>query len=72
MFSFIKRLFCKHEYKVWYNIYGDEIIWCGFNRSVWECSKCEKITYRAELVEGAPMRPDIELMLKQVKDARFE
>ena len=47
----LKRLFCKHEYKFVRNIYGDEIILCGWNRSVWKCDKCGKIIYRKELCE---------------------
>ena len=40
--SFIKRLFCKHEYEFERNIYGDEINHVGGCRSWWRCRKCGK------------------------------
>lgn len=49
MVSFIRRLLCKHDY-VWdHNIYGDEIIQAGYNRSWWRCRKCGKYQLRPEL-----------------------
>lgn len=43
LFSFIKRLWCKHRnQKFWRNIYGDEINRLNC-RSIWECRDCEKI-----------------------------
>ncbi len=44
----IHRLFCRHDYSWLRNIYGDEIIYTGFKRSVWKCSKCGKYKYRHE------------------------
>ena len=40
--SIIKRLFCRHEYEFVRNIYGDEIVHAGYNRSWWRCKKCGK------------------------------
>jgi len=40
--SIIKRLFCWHEYEFVRNIYGDEIVHAGYNRSWWRCKKCGK------------------------------
>lgn len=40
--NFIKRLFCRHQWKYKYGIYGDNIIHSGGKRSVWECVECEK------------------------------
>lgn len=43
--NILKRLFCKHTYTFIRNIYGDEIRYLGWKRSVWKCSKCGKINY---------------------------
>ena len=43
--NILKRLFCKHTYKFVRNIYGDEIRYLGWKRSIWKCSKCGKIKY---------------------------
>ena len=49
MIGFIRRLFCRHDY-VWdRNIYGDEIIQAGYNRSWWRCRKCGRYKLRPEL-----------------------
>lgn len=42
--SIIKCLFCRHEYEFVRNIYGDEIVHAGYNRSWWRCKKCGKRT----------------------------
>lgn len=47
----IKQLFCKHNYQWVRNIYGDEIIYKDYNRSIWKCSKCQKIIYKEKLYE---------------------
>ena len=47
--NWFKSLFCKHEYEFGYNIYGDQINYCGGKRSIWICKKCRKIEYRDEL-----------------------
>ena len=44
--DFIKKLFCKHNWKHKRNIYGDEIIVAGYHRSAWVCFKCSKVEYR--------------------------
>lgn len=49
--KWIKRLFCKHEYEFLCNIYGDEVIWCNWHRSVWRCKKCGALVYRDNLHE---------------------
>jgi hypothetical protein len=41
----IKQIFCKHEYRFLRNLYGDEIMQHGHNRSVWFCIHCSKIEY---------------------------
>lgn len=36
------KFLCKHNY-IWdSNIYGDWIIHCSYNRSIWKCDKCGK------------------------------
>lgn len=49
--SILKRIFCKHIYKFVRNIYGDEIRYLGWKRSIWKCSKCGKIKYGDKLKE---------------------
>lgn len=41
----IKQLLCKHEYDFLTNIHGDGIIHLGWKRSIWQCSKCNKIHF---------------------------
>jgi len=41
----VRPLFCKHDYQFVRNIFGDEIHWHGWKRSVWRCSKCGKVRY---------------------------
>ena len=44
MKQFLKRLFCRHQALAWVrNIYGDEIIERGYNRSLWRCKRCGAI-----------------------------
>lgn len=47
--KFLKRLLCKHNLEFARNIYGDEIIESGGNRSRWRCGHCGKVEYRSEL-----------------------
>lgn len=48
--EFLKRLFCKHNFKWHCNIYGDMIN--QYNaRSVWKCELCGKEHYRSGLGE---------------------
>lgn len=49
MKNIIRQLFCKHNYHFYRNIYGDEIIYCGYKRSIWKCTKCGKEIYKDEL-----------------------
>jgi len=49
--NILKRLFCKHTYNFVRNIYGDEIRYLGWKRSIWKCSKCGKIKYSEHLKE---------------------
>lgn len=52
MIKFLKQLFCKHYRQQWVrNIYGDEIIECGWNRSIWKCSHCEKVFFDPYLMQ---------------------
>lgn len=50
--NLIKRIFCKHDYHFYRNIYGDEIIYCGYKRSIWKCFKCGALKYKDELYES--------------------
>jgi hypothetical protein len=43
--NILQGLFCSHTYEFVRNIYGDEIRYLGWKRSVWKCSKCNKIKY---------------------------
>lgn len=49
--NLFKRLFCKHNYEFVRNIYGDEIVLLGFNRSIWSCRKCNKTVFKSHLVK---------------------
>lgn len=52
MMSLFKRMACGwkgHHFYHWRNIYGDEILSCGMNRSMWRCVHCGKFTLRPEL-----------------------
>lgn len=44
------------------NIYGDEIIACGYNRSEWECWKCEKLKFRKSLFPRAKVKELAQLL----------
>lgn len=52
-------------------LYGDEIIWNDWNRSKWKCSKCGKIQLRADLVEGASARPDVQEMIDEYHEKQL-
>ncbi len=43
--SFIRRLFCKHEYRLYRIIYGDEIIGRNYKRYELCCEKCGNRKY---------------------------
>ena len=47
MINYIKNIFCKHKNtKFIRNIYGDEIIWSGYKRSIHICLYCKKYIYK--------------------------
>lgn len=46
------KLFCKHNYLFDSNIYGDWVIQCGYNRSIWKCEKCGKYIYNKKLIDS--------------------
>lgn len=48
--SLLKRLFCKHSFEFLRNLYGDQIIEWGYQRSVWKCTRCGKLQGRPPLV----------------------
>jgi hypothetical protein len=50
--NWIKQLFCKHDYLFVRNIYGDEIRYSGYNRSLAKCTKCGKYKLYKHLVKG--------------------
>ena len=47
----LDRLFCKHEWKFGYNVYGDEIYYSGYNRTLYYCPKCGANKYIKPFVE---------------------
>lgn len=49
MINWIKSLFCKHDYKHESNIHGDFIVYTGYKRSIWKCTKCNKYKYSNSL-----------------------
>ncbi len=50
---FWRRMFCRHDFRFWRNIYGDEIILSGWKRSDWKCAKCGQLQLRDYLVDKA-------------------
>lgn len=44
--NILKRLFCKHAYEFVRNIYGDEIRYLGWKRSVWNAVNAAKSSIR--------------------------
>lgn len=54
--NWIKRFFCAHSFEFVRNIYGDEIIVCGWKRSVWRCAKCGKVQDRDALHDPGDLR----------------
>jgi len=51
MLNWIKALFCQHDLIFVRNIYGDEIIACGYKRSLLKCRKCGKIRLMNFLIQ---------------------
>ena len=45
-----RTLLCKHSYEFVRNIYGDEIRYLGWKRSIWKCTKCGNIHCSNELI----------------------
>lgn len=43
------KLWCRHDLVFQHNIYGDQIIFNNYNRSVWECKKCKVLVYNPQL-----------------------
>ena len=40
-----------HNWRFIRNIYGDEIVLCGWKRSIWACRNCPADQYRKHLYE---------------------
>jgi hypothetical protein len=49
--KWLTRFLCQHDYRFIRNIWGDEIIACGYKRSIWQCSTCGKRQWRDNLVQ---------------------
>ncbi len=49
--SVFKKIFCKHEYILKRQIFGDEIKYLNGKRSEWRCAKCGKFKYGRYLTE---------------------
>jgi hypothetical protein len=45
-----KQFWCRHKWKWFRNIYGDEIIVVGYMRSEWRCTLCDKRQFLEHLV----------------------
>lgn len=65
--KFLKRLFCEHDYEFVRNIYGDEIIEYGWDRSVWRCKHCGKYADFAGLHGYQPTEQVLNQALPQKK-----
>lgn len=53
MKAFLKRLFCRHSsIEFVRNIYGDEIIECGYKRSLWKCTHCGAVVLEKDEVKS--------------------
>ena len=44
-----KSILCKHDFEFVRNIYGDQIRYNSWNRSMWKCKKCGKLKYKQNL-----------------------
>ena len=49
--SILKQIFCNHDYKWKETIHGDEIRYCGWKRTIYECSKCGKEKYLDDYIQ---------------------
>ena len=46
----IKSFFCRHRIQTFVrNIHGDEVIQCGYKRSVWRCNNCGAVRWHKSL-----------------------
>lgn len=54
----LRRLFCRHRWEWFRNIFGDEINAAGGNRSIWRCCKCGAVQYRSYLYLGTVWTPE--------------
>ena len=50
--NWLRWLFCRHEWRHYANLYGDQINSWGGRRSLWECSRCGKLQARDALHEA--------------------
>lgn len=44
-----EKMKCQHDLMFIKNIFGDEIIWSGYKRSIWKCTKCGKNKWNDKL-----------------------
>lgn len=52
--NWLRRIFCRHDWCHYANLYGDQINSWGGKRSLWECSHCGKLQARDALLEARP------------------
>lgn len=45
LLDIIKRIRCKHSYRLLETVHGDRIIYLNYTRSIWICDKCKKIHF---------------------------
>ena len=55
MLKFLKRLKCKHDYRVTEVIYGDRINYLGA-RNIQRCTKCDKEILGRKIIRGNKMK----------------
>ena len=48
--NILKRIFCKHEWEFFQNLYGDHIIWSGLKRTEYICPKCGATKFYDEFI----------------------
>lgn len=47
-----RQLFCQHQNKVFIrNLYGDEVIFHGYKRSMWCCKDCGNVLFGSEIFD---------------------
>lgn len=52
MMNWLRNIFCRHEWRHYANLYGDQINSWGGKRSLWECSRCGKLQARDALQDA--------------------